>query len=217
MTASIGVTSPDALALPGLLPACETRLLLREFTHRVNNDFTSAISVVSLAAARSRSEEVKAALSAVQDRLQSYAKVHRALQIPEHTTQIDAAPYLRQLCRAISRSKLESRGIRLVVAVQPLRMNSEACWRLGMIVSELVTNAARHAFGEGRGEIRVELRASRAFVECCIADDGVVAEPIRPARGLKIVEALVEGLDGRLELRPSPRGTTWAVILPLGV
>jgi two-component sensor histidine kinase len=69
-----------------LAPACDTRLLLREFTHRINNDFTSAIIIVSLAAARSRSGEVKAALSAVQDRLQSYASVHRALQMPEHTT-----------------------------------------------------------------------------------------------------------------------------------
>jgi len=56
------------------------------FTHRINNDLTSAIIIVSLAAARSHSGEVKAALSAVQDRVQSYASFHRALQMPEHTT-----------------------------------------------------------------------------------------------------------------------------------
>jgi len=155
---------PSPRLQPGLGLGCETRLLLREFTHRVNNDFTSAISVVSLAAARSRSDEVKAALSAVQDRLLSYASVHRALQMPEHSTLVEAASYLRQLCRAISCSKLECRGIRLVLAVQQLRMDSDACWRLGMIVSELVTNAARHAFGEGGGEIRVELKSSSNFV-----------------------------------------------------
>jgi two-component sensor histidine kinase len=83
--------------------------------------------------------------------------------MPEHSTQIDAASYLRQLCQAISLSKLECRGIRLVLAAQSLRMDSEACWRLGMVVSELVTNAARHAFGEGGGEIRVELRLSQSF------------------------------------------------------
>jgi two-component sensor histidine kinase len=92
------------------LPVCQTRLLLREFTHRINNDFSSAIGVLSLAAARSPNDEVKAALSAVQDRLQSYASVHRALQMPEHSTQIDAASYLRQLCQAISLSKLECRA-----------------------------------------------------------------------------------------------------------
>jgi two-component sensor histidine kinase len=208
MRAPVDTSSPH----PPSPPLTETRLLLREFSHRINNDFTSAIGVVSLAAARSPSDEVKAALSAVQDRLQSYASVHRALQMPEHTTQIDAASYLHQLCQAISRSKLECRGIRLVLAVQPLRMDSEACWRLGMIVSELVTNAARHAFGEGGGEIRVELRRSRSSVECRVADDGMTAPAICPARGLKIVEALVDGLDGRIERRSSPRGTMWVLL-----
>jgi two-component sensor histidine kinase len=211
MRTSIG-TSSSIASFP---PFAEARLLLREFTHRINNDFASAISVVSLAAARSPNNEVKAALSAVQDRLQSYATVHRALQMPDHGMQIDAASYLRQLCRAISRSKLECRGIRLVLATQSLRMDSEACWRLGMIVSELVTNAARHAFGEGGGEIRVELRQSQSFVECCIADDGAAAAPICPARGLKIVEALIEGLDGRIEQRSSSRGTMWVLSFPL--
>jgi two-component sensor histidine kinase len=209
------MTLSDASLLPELLPECHTRLLLREFTHRVNDDFASAISVVSLAAARSRSQEVRAALSAVQDRLQSYASIHRALQMPDHTSRVDAASYLRQLCRAISGAKLEWRGIRLVLAVRSLWMNSEACWRLGMIVSELVTNAARHAFGEGGGEIRVELRSSRAFVECQVTDDGAAGVPICPARGLKIVEALVGGLDGTIERRASPRGTTWALTFPL--
>jgi len=216
MTASIAMT-PGPRLRPGLGLGCETRLLLREFTHRVNNDFTFAISVVSLAAARSRSDEVKAALSAVQDRLLSYASVHRALQMPEHSTLVEAASYLRQLCRAISCSKLECRGIRLVLAVQQLRMDSDACWWLGMIVSELVTNAARHAFGEDGGEIRVELKSSSNFVECCVADDGTASAQISPARGLKIVEALVDGLDGRIERRHNSKGTTWALTFPVGL
>jgi two-component sensor histidine kinase len=211
MTTSIGMPSGTA----PLAPFAEARLLLREFTHRINNDFAAAVSVISLAAARSGSDEVKAVLSVVQDRLQSFASVHRALQMPEHGTQIDAASYLRQLCQAISRSKLESRGIRLVLATRPVRMDSEACWRLGMIVSELITNAARHAFGEGGGEIRVELGLSGSFVECVVADDGAAASPICPARGLKIVNALIEGLDGRIEQRSGETGTMWVVSVPI--
>lgn len=120
--------------------------LMRELSHRINNEFTSAISVISLTAARSVSSEVKAALSDVSDRLHRYADVHRTLQMPEYQTYVDAALYLQQLCLSISRSRLEPNNIRLILAVRPLSIPSDRCWRLGMIVYELITNSARHAF-----------------------------------------------------------------------
>ena len=95
-------------------------VLLHELNHRINNEFSSAISAVSLAAAHSGNEEVKMALSAVNELLHSYADVHRALQMPEVDRLIDAATYLRQLCLSISRSKLESLEIHLVLAACPL-------------------------------------------------------------------------------------------------
>src|ERR1700693_3190667 len=132
-------------------PSPEEWLLFREYTHRVNNEFTSAISAISVAAMRSVSGEVKAALAAVIDRLENYARVDRALRMPEQATSINAASYLRQLCLAISRSKLDFKNIKLVLVERPLVINSERCWRLGMIVSELIANAARHAFPERGG------------------------------------------------------------------
>jgi two-component sensor histidine kinase len=62
---------------------------------------------------RTPPNEAKAVLAAVQDQLQSYAQVHHILQLPEHSSCTDAAAYLRQLCRAISRSKLDRKGIEL--------------------------------------------------------------------------------------------------------
>jgi two-component sensor histidine kinase len=129
----------------GSTPSFEARLLLREFSHRVNNEFASVIGAISIAVARSTNDEAKLVLAAVADRLQNYALVHHALQIPEHTGCIDAAAYLRQLCQSISRSRLESKGIELRLVAPPLEMNSERCWRLGLIVSELITNAECHA------------------------------------------------------------------------
>jgi two-component sensor histidine kinase len=97
----------------------EEHLLLCEFTHRINNEFASAISAISVAAARSASAEVKAVLAAVADRLHNFARVHHALQMQEHSTYIDASAYLRQLCRAISRSKLDCQKIELVLMECP--------------------------------------------------------------------------------------------------
>jgi two-component sensor histidine kinase len=194
----------------------EERLLLREFAHRISNEFASAISVISIAAARSANDEVKIALAAAEDRLQNYARVHQALRVPEHGSLIDATSYLRQLCRAISRSRLDVKSVELVLVDRPLRMNSDRCWRLGMIVSELITNAARHAFRESGGVIRVELRSSQSFVECRVTDNGTAAANIRPGHGLEIVEALAKGLDGKIDRQFGPQGATTAVIFPVG-
>jgi two-component sensor histidine kinase len=122
------------------------RLLLREFSHRINNELASAIGLVSVAANRCNSNEARATLAAVRDRLQSFARVHHSLQMPEYTTTIDLTAYIYQLCRSISHSKLESKGIELSLSIYPLRMSSERSWFLGMIVFELITNSARHAF-----------------------------------------------------------------------
>jgi two-component sensor histidine kinase len=193
----------------------EARLLLREFSHRVNNEFASAIAAISIAATRSASVEAEAALSAVRNQLQSYAQVHHALQMPEHTICIDAATYLRRLCAAISRSRLESKGIELRLVERTFQMNSERCWRLGLIVSELITNAERHAFrNEGGGVIRVELLPSTSFVECRITDNGAGEESAIRGRGLGIVESLAKSLGGTIDQHFGPQGATAVLIFP---
>jgi two-component sensor histidine kinase len=153
-------------------------------------------------------------LRAVADLLHHYVDVHRALRMPEHDTLIDAAVYARQLCISISRSKLDCREIRLVLAAQPLWLESDRCWRLGMIMHELIDNAARHAFARGRGTIRVELACAGAFVECRVLDDGSAAASVQPGRGLKIINELTNGLGGRFEQSFGSRGSMSVVAFP---
>jgi two-component sensor histidine kinase len=193
----------------------EAGLLLREFSHRINNEFAAAIGFVSVAAARSADADVKTALGAVQNLLHNYARVHHALQMPEHDIRIDAAAYLRQLCRAISGSKLDGKGIELLLVERRFLMSSERCWRLGLIVSELITNSVRHAFNDGGGSIRVELRPTASFVECRVTDSGKSEANVSPGRGLKIIEDLVDSLDGTIEQKFGPRGAVSVVVIPL--
>ena len=196
-----------AKALAGEPTTHDRDLLLAELLHRVNNEFTSAVSVVSRAAARSGSDEVKTTLAAVSERLLAYAEVNRALQVPSHSVEIDAAAYLRKLCEAISRAKLADKGIGLAFVDRPLRMDSTRCWRLGLAVCELITNAVRHAFGDAGGVIRVELATSGPLVECRVSDNGHAAMPARPGRGLAIVESLVRTLGGSVEYVMGERGS----------
>jgi two-component sensor histidine kinase len=185
----------ELTAIKSSLP--EERLLIGELTHRINNEFASVVSMISFAAARTQSVEVRGTLTAVTDRLEYYIRVHRALQMPDTSEIVDASAHLRELCRAISRSRLDRRKIDIVFAEHPLSLKSEQCWLLGMIVYELINNAVRHAFDEAGGEIRVEVAPVGSFVECHVSDDGTAPFRMRRGRGLKIIEALAAGLHGR--------------------
>jgi two-component sensor histidine kinase len=190
------------------------RVLLHELIHRINNEFSSLIGAVSRTAARSVNHEVKVALAHIIELLSHYAELHRALQMPDNDTLIDAAAYLENLCLSISHSKLDGKKIDLVLTASPLRLPSERCWRLGMIVYELVTNAARHAFGNGNGQVRIELSRAGKLVECKVVDNGSAPVNVQRGRGLKIVDELVKGLDGRLDQRFGQRGSFSKLTFP---
>ena len=189
-------------------------LFVREISHRIANEFASAIGAVSLAAARSHDREVKEALAGVVKRLHNYARVHRALQIPSPTGVMDAAEHVRSLCQAISRARLQDRSIELKFVQNPVLLNSDQCWKLGMIISELITNAARHAFGAKGGSIWIELRSTREFVECRVVDDGVCRGDAKPGEGTKIIQALVRELDGEFTQQFSSKGAMSILIFP---
>jgi hypothetical protein len=97
------------------------RVLLHEQIHRINNEFSSLIGAVSRTAAHSVNHEVKVALAHIIELLCHYAELHRALQMPENDTHIDAAAYLENLCFSITRSKLDGKKINLALTASPLR------------------------------------------------------------------------------------------------
>jgi two-component sensor histidine kinase len=164
------------------------------------------IGFVSVLSARSSSDEVRAVLAQVAGLLQKYSGAHRALEMPTYSTVIDASCYLRALCQSLRNAKLAYKDIELVFVEYPLQMHSERCWKLGMIVSELITNSARHAFHGRGGIIRVTLSESGSFAQCCVTDNGSSRLPPSPGEGLKIVEALARELGGTIVHRFGAEG-----------
>jgi two-component sensor histidine kinase len=104
--------------------------------------------------------------------------------------------------------------INLVLAACPLPLQSDQCWRLGMIVHELITNATRHAFAGGNGEIRVQLLRAGSLAECWVLDNGSARAAVRPGRGLNIVHELSKGLGGRFVQKFGPEGSASILVFP---
>jgi two-component sensor histidine kinase len=180
-------------------PQRALRLLLEELTHRVGGEFAAAIRTLSTAAALAQTGEAKSTLAAVQHRLENFARVHGALRIPECPTRIDGRAYLHQLCESISVSRLEWQGVQLQLLEKKLEIDSEQCWRLGVIVSELVANAGRHLFVRVPARIRVAAERRGALIWCRVEDNATPSENESESRGMRIVGALACELHGELE------------------
>jgi two-component sensor histidine kinase len=190
------------------------RLLLREFCHRTNNELASVIGLISAAMRRCNSDEASTVLGIVRDCLEGYASIQHTLQLPEYSTTIELTTYIHRLCRAISRSKLEREGIELSLSLYSLKMRSERCWLLGMIVFELITNSSRHAFYDRGGSIHVEVCPTETSVQCRVSDNGRADPNARPGRGLSIVEALAACLNGTVDVQSDQGGTTTVISFP---
>jgi two-component sensor histidine kinase len=195
-----------------LLPNPDESLLLRELNHRIGNELSSAIYAVSAKAVHSDNVAVKAALLDVVDLLHQCADVHRALHMPDQGRFTDAARYLQQLCFSITKYQLDRPAIRVVFSADDLRLEGERCWKLGLIVSELLTNVARHAqFDARHPELRVELMLARNVVKCRVSDNGAAPEPVRRGQGLAIVGELAGSLGGRVHTYCAAGGCSFLV------
>jgi two-component sensor histidine kinase len=198
------------------LPKSDESLLLRELNHRIRNELTSAICVISAKAVQSENVAVKAALLDVADLLHQCADVHRALQIPDQKRLTDAANYLQQLCFSVTKYRLDRLAIRVLFSADDLRLEAERCWKVGLIVSELLANVARHAqFDDRNPELRVELTVAGNVVKCKVSDNGSAPEPVRRGRGLNIVSELATSLGGRIHTSCAAKGSFFLLTFPL--
>jgi two-component sensor histidine kinase len=209
----IGVTS---MSLQLSVHAADRSLLFcTEFLHRVKNEYACAISLATILAARSSNEETKAALAQVIDQLHALASAHDALRPPLTTALTDLGANLTQLCRVVTLSRLAQRGIALDLAIaDPVLLDAKRCWRAELIVSELITNASRHAFVSQAGRISVAVKTASGQVICRVSDDGSPAATLKRGLGTELVEALAADLDGYVERLHKASGTTVTLCFP---
>jgi two-component sensor histidine kinase len=191
-------------------------LLLRELNHRANNELTCVICTISANAIESNNVAVKVALLDVVDLLQQCADVHRALHMPDQERFTDVAKYLKQVCFSMTKYRLERLAIRVLFSSDDLLLEGGRCWKLGLIVSELLTNVAGHAqFGARHPELRVEMLLAGNIVKCRVCDNGSTPEPFARGGGLTIIGELASSLRGRVHTSCAAEGSSFLVTFPL--
>jgi len=190
---------------------------LKEMDHRTKNNFQIVTSLLTLQANRSPSEEVRAALGEAAERLKAVAAVYDALApSSQGLAMVRLQDQLQEICDQIRRGIMPE-GISLTTELEPILVPHESAVAIGIIVNELVTNACKHAFGEGGGSIRVKAWRDdgAAFVEVADDGNGFVAGAAKPGLGSRLVTAFLQRLKARSDVQSSPEGTIHRVRVPL--
>lgn len=208
-------------ALKEALTARET--LLREVNHRIKNSLQLVSSMLALQGARSGSAEVRQLIQEAQARLQVVAAVHERLYRSEDIRSVELGTFLETLCRDVERAGMQADGAIVVeVRADPVTIGNDRAVPVALILNELLTNAIKYAYPEGRGVIAVELRElSRGKALLAVRDGGVglpadFDQRQRSSLGFRIVTGLVRQIHGELKILKDSPGAAFEITFDVG-
>jgi two-component sensor histidine kinase len=198
--------------------ASEREVLLREIYHRVKNNLQIVQSLLRLGSRDLKPDQREPFESAVR-RIGAMARVHTLLYNSPDLASIDFKEYLEELMRELSEGfAAEERSIEHALKANSLRLPLDTAVPLAFIAVEILTNAFRHAFPEGRaGMIDVSTWREGKVGTLRIEDNGIGLTPGQRTKrqlGLTIVGKLVQQIGGTLQ-EPAPGSSTFIITFPL--
>ena len=186
--------------------------LLQDANHRIGNSLATVSSLLGLQLLRSKSEEVKAALEAARSRVHSIASAHRRLRLGGDLETASADEFLDAVLEDIAATASDARHIKLEGQFDPIVVGARDATTVGILVGELVTNAVKHGFPNGRGgTIAVTLKRDAEGVPVLrVVDDGVgipgEQQPGEGGLGSVIVRQLANQFGGEPVYERRPGG-----------
>jgi two-component sensor histidine kinase len=179
----------------------EKETLLRELYHRTKNNMNVIISMLKLQSNEIGDRRLKAAFAESEARIISMSLVHEKLYEAQDLSHINLREYLEALVRhLISDYSLSREGPTLRLDMEDAFVSIDTATTCGLIVNELVSNALKYAFPEGRaGELSVRLRHDTGGeISLTVSDDGIgMPRGFDPARdghlGLRLIRNLAAG------------------------
>jgi two-component sensor histidine kinase len=196
--------------------------LVHELDHRVKNNLQLISSLMLMQARRSADPAVKLALAGMIERLNAVATVHRRLFQSEDIDRFDISIFVRDLVADLAGSS-GRKDLRFDCDLAPVQVPAAKAASLALLINELLTNALRHAFPEGRaGRVAITIVKNNGELRIEIIDDGVgMGGPSGGSAdeqrgfGLTIVELLGRQLQARITREDAGPGVRTRIVLPL--
>jgi len=194
-------------------------VLLEEMDHRIANSLQIIASIILMKAQRVESAETRLHLQDAHKRVMSIAAVQKQLHAAEVGGPIELVPYLSKLCETLASSMIgDARAISLKVVGEGGIATARQAESVGLIVTELIMNALKHAFisDQVEGRITVAYDVSGTNWKLSVSDNGIgksegLFAPPRTGLGTGIVKALAQQLDAQVETLVGPAGTTVSI------
>lgn len=191
----------------------EKAILLQELQHRVANSLQIIASVLMQSAKKVQSDEARTHLHDAHSRVMSVATLQQQLSA-SRLGDVELRGYFTQLCDSLGASMIHDHNqLSITVTADGTSVSADISVSLGLIVTELVINALKHAFPGGRqGKIVVDYHSDRASWALSVSDDGggtlqSLAEA-KPGLGSSIVDALAHQLDASVTTKEGSPGVT---------
>jgi len=188
----------------------EKEVLLKEIHHRTKNNFQVVCSLLKLQSNRLKDPQLLQAFQDTGNRIRSMALVHEKLYQSKDLSHIDLKDYIKDLASfLLATYKTRSAKISLHLDLHSVIVNIETAMPCGLIINELLSNALKYAFPEGRGgQISIYLQSTDDHdIELKVADDGVGLPPEidvwnTASLGFTIIAGIAtQQLKGKLEVR----------------
>jgi len=194
----------------------ERTVLLQELQHRVANSLQIIASVLMQNARKVQSDESRKHLFDAHRRVMSVAALQRHLAA-SRVGDVELRPYFKALCDSIGASMIRDHNqLSLDVSVDGSITTADVSVSLGLIVTELVINALKHAFPNDRkGKIKVDYRSLGPTWTLSVTDDGVGmpadGASAKAGLGTSIIQALAMQLHASIDVIDTKPGTTVSV------
>jgi light-regulated signal transduction histidine kinase (bacteriophytochrome) len=194
-------------------------LLMREVHHRVQNNLQLVTSMLRLQEREIEDAEARRQLALASDRVKSISVLHRRLWRSDDLQMVNVDTFLRELIEDLANTWGPQWNDQITIDVTPVRIPGQTALLMGVIVTELVTNAFKHAYAGEVGPIAV--RASgrgRKSLVVSVADSGAGTDGSSTpgSFGSHLVRRLVQQISGELEFTANNPGTIVTLSLPVG-
>jgi len=192
-------------------------LVLRESHHRMKNTLTLLGASVRRDFTRARGRDMSGAVDRLERRIVAFGRLYQLLSDNDDLATIPVGTFFEGLCGALSEAVLEPAGIRSEASIESGMLPAWQCHRLALMLTELVTNAAKHAFpNKNDALIRIEVANREGRWFCAVTDNGVGATAPLQGAGSRILEGLARSVGARMHGEAGHGGTRVTIAMPLG-